>query len=219
MNVRPPFHTQIPIGPSGVSVPPTLSPSALLDPGVWPVFAAVWLCGVLAVLTIWALRWREVAAVVRNASLVEGGHELSVLRRLEAARGVRKPIRLMMTDAAVEPGVFGIVRPVLLWPRSIARHLTDQHIEAILGHEISHVRRLDNLTAAIHMAVQAIFWFHPLVWWLGARLVEERERACDEDVLSAGAAPHVYAEGILRTSASSTWSRRWRASPASRVPI
>jgi uncharacterized protein (TIGR03435 family) len=47
------------------------------------------------------------------------------------------------------------------------------------------------------MIVEAVFWFHPLVWWIGAKLVEERERACDEGVLQQGKAPHVYAEGIL----------------------
>ena len=47
------------------------------------------------------------------------------------------------------------------------------------------------------MLVEAMFWFHPLVWWIGARLVEERERACDEEVLSLGSEPRVYAEGIL----------------------
>ena len=49
------------------------------------------------------------------------------------------------------------------------------------------------------MVVQAIFWFHPLVWWIGARLVDERERACDEDVIRLGSEPEVYAESILKT--------------------
>jgi hypothetical protein len=48
------------------------------------------------------------------------------------------------------------------------------------------------------MIVEAIFWFHPLVWWLGARLVEERERACDESVLARGVDPETYAGGILK---------------------
>jgi uncharacterized protein (TIGR03435 family) len=48
------------------------------------------------------------------------------------------------------------------------------------------------------MAVEALFWFHPLVWWLGARLVEERERACDEEVLRLGSEPQAYAESILK---------------------
>jgi uncharacterized protein (TIGR03435 family) len=62
-----------------------------------------------------------------------------------------------------------------------------------------HVRRRDNLTSAVHMVVEALFWFHPLVWWLGVRLMEERERACDEEVLESGSERQVYAESILRT--------------------
>jgi len=72
-------------------------------------------------------------------------------------------------------------------------------MEAILAHEVQHVRRRDNLAAAMHMVVEAIFWFHPLVWWLGARLIEERERACDEEVLRLGNQPEIYAESILKT--------------------
>jgi GWxTD domain-containing protein len=61
-----------------------------------------------------------------------------------------------------------------------------------------HVRGRDNLAAALHTIVEAMFWFHPLVWWLGNRLVDERERACDEAVLQMGFPPADYAEGILK---------------------
>ena len=67
-----------------------------------------------------------------------------------------------------------------------------------MAHELWHVRRRDNLAAVTHMVVEAIFWFHPLAWWLGSRLVEERERACDEAVLELGSDRHIYAEGILK---------------------
>jgi uncharacterized protein (TIGR03435 family) len=60
------------------------------------------------------------------------------------------------------------------------------------------VRRRDNFFAAIHMVVEAVFWFHPLVWWIGSRMVEEREQACDEDVLRMGCEPADYVEGILK---------------------
>ena len=105
----------------------------------------------------------------------------------------------MSSNQAIEPGVFGIVRPVLMWPAGIEDRLSDEQIEAILAHELAHVRRRDNLAALIHMLVEAVFWFHPLVWWIGARLVDERERACDEDVVRLGTAPDVYAESILKT--------------------
>jgi len=71
-------------------------------------------------------------------------------------------------------------------------------LDALVAHELCHVRSRDNLAAAVHMLVEAIFWFHPLVWWIGRRLVDERERACDEEVLLLGSAPEVYAETILK---------------------
>jgi hypothetical protein len=70
-------------------------------------------------------------------------------------------------------------------------------MDAILAHELCHFRRRDNLTAAVHMLVESLFWFHPLVWWLGRKLAEERERACDEAVLAAGNDPCIFAEAIL----------------------
>jgi bla regulator protein BlaR1 len=86
----------------------------------------------------------------------------------------------------------------LLWPLGISERFEDEHLVSILAHELCHVRRRDNLTAAIHMLVESIFWFHPLIWWLGAPLVDERERACDEDVLQRGVQRQVYAESILK---------------------
>jgi len=93
--------------------------------------------------------------------------------------------------------VLGVFRPVLLLPNGIADRLTPSQLDAVLAHEMCHVRRRDNLTAAIHMVVEAVFWFYPLVWWIRARLVEERERACDETVLQSGRDAEAYAEGIL----------------------
>jgi TonB family protein len=96
-----------------------------------------------------------------------------------------------------EPALVGMVRPVLLLPSGIDEHLTRAQLCAVLTHELCHRQRRDNLTAAVHMLVEGVFWFHPLVWWVGARLLEERERACDEAVLSSGHDGRVYAEGIL----------------------
>jgi bla regulator protein BlaR1 len=97
----------------------------------------------------------------------------------------------------VEPGVVGLFHPILLLPEGIVERLTPAELEAVLAHELCHIRRRDNLCASVHMVVEAVFWFHPLVWWIGARLVEERERACDEEVLSLGNRASVYADAIL----------------------
>jgi uncharacterized protein (TIGR03435 family) len=106
-------------------------------------------------------------------------------------------VKAMTSPAFPEPGVFGVRRAILLLPAGIADRLTPPQLHAVVTHELCHVRRRDNLAAALHMGVEAVFWFHPLVWWLGARLMEERERACDEEVLLLGNEPEVYAQGIL----------------------
>ncbi len=102
-----------------------------------------------------------------------------------------------MTPGLFEPGVVGLLRPILLLPDGITERLTPSELKAVIAHELCHVRRRDNLFAAIHMVVEMLFWFHPFVWWIGARLVDERERACDEEVLSQGNAAGVYADAIL----------------------
>jgi bla regulator protein blaR1 len=163
------------------------------------VVAILWLAGFVTVIGLWWVRWRRVAAAIRGGVPVSHGREVEVLRRVEKFAGIRAPISLRSSQSSLEPGIFGILRPLLLWPAGISHHLQDAHLEAILAHEVQHVRRRDNLAAAMHMVVEAIFWFHPVVWWLGARLVEERERACDEGVLRLGNEPGIYAESILKT--------------------
>jgi bla regulator protein BlaR1 len=100
--------------------------------------------------------------------------------------------------AALEPGVFGIFNPVLVLPEGLADLLTEEQLQAVLVHEERHIECFDNLTAALHMVVETLFWFHPLVWWIGARLMDERERDCDEAVLRQGSQPGVYARSIVQ---------------------
>ena len=83
-------------------------------------------------------------------------------------------------------------------PEGLADLLTEEQLQAVLAHEARHIECFDNLTAALHMVVETLFWFHPLVWWIGARLMDERERDCDEAVLRRGSKPGVYARSIVQ---------------------
>ncbi len=182
-----PLASALPAVGSGIA---GLVPAALVT---------IWFGGFVTVLLRWWADWRSIAEAARCASPLDHGRVAAALRGLLPVFGFRKSVVLAASNASFEPGVFGIVKPVLLWPDSMTDRLDDPHIEAILAHELSHIRRSDNLTAALHMVVEAVFWFHPLVWWLGARLIDEREQACDHDAISHGRDPHVYAESILRT--------------------
>ena len=196
------IHPPTTLTPAIMSVEPAVRPAERaslvhLLPGVLP---AIWLIGFLVVLIRWWIRWRRVSAAVREGELMRTGREVEILRRLEQIKigGIRRPIEMVVTRGSIEPGIFGMVRPVLMWPEGISTRLDDAHLEAVLAHEVWHVRRCDNLAAAMHMMVEAIFWFYPMVWWLGRRLAEERERSCDEEVVQLHARREVYAESILK---------------------
>jgi len=162
------------------------------------VLLIVWCCGFVAVLFFWWSRLRRVSAAIRGVAPMRSGREVEALRRLERDLGLSKQIDLIFSKSTMEPGILGIFHPVLVLPAGISGRLSDAQSEAILTHELCHVLRRDNLFAVAHMLVEALFWFYPLVWWLGSRLVDERECACDEEVLRLGNAPQTYAESILK---------------------
>lgn len=149
----------------------------------------IWACGFFVIAFCWWRRWRSVQRACATATL---GCLHSTALGL-----VPMGISVKFSDSLLEPGVFGVFRPILMLPEGIDERLTPAQMTSILAHEMSHIRRRDNLTAALHMFVEAVFWFHPIVWWIGSRLVEEREGACDEEVIRLGGEPETYAEGIL----------------------
>jgi beta-lactamase regulating signal transducer with metallopeptidase domain len=148
-----------------------------------PVLIGGWALGVTVLLLVWAVRWARIRAAMKAASPLD----------------LPIPLPALSSPAQVEPGVVGVLRPVLVLPHGIADRLSPAELDAIIAHELCHVRRRDNLTGAIHMLVQALFWFHPLVWWLGDRLIAERERASDEGVVRAGHDRETYARGVIET--------------------
>jgi bla regulator protein BlaR1 len=176
-----------------VALPPALPQSPPLLP--W-LLLAVWAAGAAVVLRSWWLQWVPIRSALRRAAMVRlDGQD-------EAAN-----LMVMCSPSMPEPGVVGILRPRLILPSGIVERLTPAQLRALIVHERCHLRCHDNLTAAIHMVVEAIFWFHPVVWWIEARLVDERERACDEAVLQAGSRPQDYAEGILEVCRQSVGVR------------
>ena len=174
--------------PFVISSPSSLKPSSV---GTMRLYAPsmlfiAWLAGFLTVVTLWARSWLRMRAIIRGASPLV----------------IPPNIHAMASPALLEPSVFGIFRPVLLLPHDIQERLSEEQLHSVVAHEMCHIRRRDNLLSSLHMTVAAIFWFYPVMWWLGARLLEQRERACDEQVVRQGSDPHAYAEGILRVCKS-----------------
>lgn len=176
-------------------------PSSIDRSWISIAFAGVWLCGCIVILIRWTRQWHRARLLVNESAPLEEGREVNVLRQAEAKLRLRRPARIAATSKTVEPAIFGAIRPVLLWPAGLSERMDDAQIASIMTHELEHIRRRDNLTAALHGLVEALFWFHPAVWWMRMKLTEERERACDEQVLEQNAEPRTYADSILKVCA------------------
>jgi bla regulator protein BlaR1 len=146
------------------------------------VFLVLWSCGFCAIALMRIRGWLRVRTAMRAGDSLELGR-------------VQIPVR--SCPGLLEPGVVGWLHPMLLLPSDIRESLIPAQLDAVIAHELCHISRRDNLTSAIHMLVETLFWFHPLVWWIGARLLEERELACDEEVLRTAADAKTYADAIL----------------------
>ena len=146
------------------------------------ILGTAWALGFVGIAGSWWIRWRRIRAAVRAGSPL----------RLDL------PIRAICSPSFLEPGVFGVFRPVLVLPEGILEYLTPEQRKSVLAHELCHVRHRDNLVGMVQMLVETIFWFHPLVWWVGKRIFQERETACDEEVLRLGSEPRTYAQSILK---------------------
>lgn len=148
---------------------------------IWALFLVVWALGTVVLIASWTRSWLKLYRVQRNG------------RPWREVSG----IPILVCKNTIDPGVFGVFKPVILFPEIFLRHLPEAELTSICSHELCHVRRVDNLTAFIHAVVHALFWFHPGVWLIRKRLLDERERACDEAVLASGVDTEVYAHSIL----------------------
>jgi len=172
-----------------VSVAYLASPPSPAVPRVSPVFIvllSVWVFGFAVSIGLWLRSWKRVRTALSAARPMD--LDLPI---------IDSRVSTMVSPALLEPAVFGILKPVLLLPDGIVDRMTPDQLKAVLVHELCHVRRRDNLSTAIYMVAETLFWFYPLVRWIGARLVDERERACDEEVIRLGNEPIIYAEGIV----------------------
>jgi len=144
------------------------------------VLLAIWLIGALLLCVRWFIGWRATDSIVRAARPAPGASQ-----------------EAHVTDADIEPAVARVFHPVVLLPAALLGRLSQPQMGAVLAHEREHIARRDNLKAGLHRLVETLFWFHPVVWWIGRQMLEERERACDEAVLGNGHDRADYAGGIL----------------------
>ena len=164
---------------------------------VTPTMAGVYAAGVLILLVQMALqRWRARRVAVATTEVVDP-EWTQLLSECAAKIGIaRESVRLRRSSDQNMPMVLGVYRPAILIP-AIADTWTEDRRRAVVLHELAHVARQDCLTQSLALAACIMYWFHPGIWWVARRLRIERELACDDRVIGAGAAAREYAGHLL----------------------
>jgi len=172
--------------------------------------AGVWLGGAIVCLVRFAearrrVRRRIAAARVLDAARKEDRPLVLAARRWRRALGLRRPVRLVVGEGSGSPLTVGVLRPVIWLPARMVR--ADRSAggglaEAALAHELIHVRGLDDLWLRLLAVVRALYYFHPVAWWVSARIADARERSVDDAVLDRHfVAPRTYGRALLATLA------------------
>ncbi len=158
---------------------------------------AVWCIGVavcsLRPLFGWHMLWRLKRVGVSPAS----EEVLATLRRVAERLQLRRAVTVLQSTLAQVPIVVGYLRPVVLLPVSLMTSLPAEQLEAILAHELAHVRRHDFVVNLLQTLVETFFFYHPAVWWLSHQIRVEREHCCDDLVVASFGNRIEYGRALL----------------------
>ena len=175
-----------------------LASTELASHRVGKALVVAWVVVSLLVLTGVTIRWLSFWRLVRNSSQRESPELVAALQTLSHQLRIRRRVRLIVTESLVGPAVVGFFRVTVLIPAVVADRLHGQSIRPILAHELLHIRRGDLWVGLLQTVAQALWWFHPLVWWVGRVTSREAERCCDEEVLGElKCDPASYARALL----------------------
>ncbi len=157
---------------------------------------ALWLCGAALILLRLFAGVAGVWLLERRATMVTDGGWLHTAHVLAQRLGLARGVTLLHGDRGCVPLTWGVLQPVV-WLPSGAADWDAERRTLVLAHELAHVKRRDAITQWIANLSLALHWFNPLIWAAVRRLRTERERACDDAVISLGTQPAMYAEHLL----------------------
>lgn len=149
------------------------------------------------ILVVERLRRKDTAPITRDL--------LGLCLALQRRMGLTRTIRFCETLQLDAPAVAGWIRPVVLLPVSALTGLTGVQLEAVIAHELAHIRRHDAFVNLSQVAVETLLFYHPAVWWLGKRVREEREHCCDDAAVAVCGNAASYAHALTQM-AETKWA-------------
>ncbi|NNE91973.1 MAG: M48 family metalloprotease, partial [Verrucomicrobiales bacterium] len=186
---------------TGTTVEVADQPAAMPEKAVagtrWEFWVvAIWLCGVGFFGLRFFLDWRAMRRLQFSAHPLADAEWRQRIAGLSARIGITRGVRLLSSAAIRVPMVIGVLRPVVIVPPSLISGLSPTEVDAILLHELAHIRRHDFLVNLLQSVVETVFFFHPAIWWISNRIREEREHCCDDLATAACGDVGQYARAL-----------------------
>lgn len=155
-----------------------------------------------AIVAVWiAARLLHLRRLARRGRCVDQGPLANALRAVAERLELKRLPTLKLSDQAASPMAFGVIRPTILLPASAAEGLTEAEMRTILAHELAHIRRGDLWVNWLQIALQTLWWFHPVLWLLNRALRQVREDCCDDLLLARGlTSQEAYCDTLLRAA-------------------
>lgn len=143
----------------------------------------------------------------RKQSTTASARVLAICRTLQQRLGLERTIRYCQCQRLQAPAVSGWFRPIVLLPVAALAGLSEEQLQAVIAHELAHIKRLDPFVNVFQIAVETLLFYHPAVWWLNHRIRAEREHCCDDVAVELSGNPVEYARAL-------TMMEEWRSAPA-----
>src|SRR5947208_2585030 len=188
-----------PTGPGPQAVATTPTPAAIraaIEP-ILPWVVLAWFGGVVALSLRFASGWLVTRQLGRvgTSSVPEACR--AAVARLATRLRISRPVRVLESAVVQVPAVMGWLRPVILLPASALTGLTPLQLDALLAHELAHVRRYDYLVNLVQSVIETLLFYHPAVWWVSQQVREEREHCCDDLAVAVCGDAHFYATALV----------------------
>lgn len=163
-----------------------------------PYLSAAYLCMLLFLAVRLGRAWHYTHRI-RHQGLQKAGIDTRLfVQRTAGYLGIKQPVRIYLSHLVTGPLTIGFLKPLILLPVASVTHLTPTQLEALLLHELAHIKRADFVINIVQSVIETLLFFNPFIQLLGKQIRKERENSCDDWVLQFQYQPAVYAEALLR---------------------
>ena len=160
------------------------------------IFFWIWFVGV-ALLSMWHVVGWILSRRLRQRGIAPSDEVLMLVEKMALRLGVYRAIDVRKTSRATTPMVIGWIKPALILPARLLMEIAPRELEAVLAHELAHIRRNDYLMNLLQTVVETLLFYHPAVWWVSGRIRREREFCADDLALQVCERHEVYAQSLV----------------------